>query len=323
MFRVLTIGLLPSSSSVHPDFAYLPGNYLPAGNDLAHERCSSATEAAEKCVAMAGCEGFTYKAKSRDRPGNVYFKSSAVGHMRGKGWHSLRLRRPPTCSARPPEAETRTYRVDVIREEPLVAMVRGFAAPGECDLLVSEGGDWDAMSRAYTSHGKESSYRRSYSKNINPPLRESDHALTRFVGRMFSVTRNLTGYSVYPPGQEPVNAVLYKNIGDEYRPHCDGTCTGAAYKHAERIATSILYCRTPELGGHTSFTEGTHKVVPVEGDMLLFAYRCADGRMTGREAEHSGCPVRRGRKWIATQWYREGVDEDFTWQEANAVLRDI
>jgi hypothetical protein len=28
------------------------------------------------------------------------------------------------------------------------------------------------------------------------------------------------------PNQEPVNAVYYKDNGDQYRPHCDGECSG-------------------------------------------------------------------------------------------------
>lgn len=308
--------------SVHPDYFYLPGVFIPAGNELS-QATVTASKAAEMCSSMAGCEGFTFSAKSKDGPATVYFKTDTAGHDRGKDWHTYRRRQPPTCSATPPEEETRSYKVDVIREEPLVAMIRGFAAPGECEMLVAEAGDWSSMGRAYTSGGKHSQYRRSYSKNINPPLREADSELMRLVGRMFSVTRNLTGYKVYPPGQEPVNAVLYREVGDEYRPHCDGTCTGAHYKPGERIATSILYCNVAELGGQTSFTEGTHKVVPVQGDMLLFAYRYSDGRMTANEAEHSGCPIRRGQKWIATQWYREGVNENWNWQDVNHVLRDL
>mmetsp|Transcript_94574 Transcript_94574/g.282439 ORF Transcript_94574/g.282439 Transcript_94574/m.282439 type:complete len:417 (+) Transcript_94574:43-1293(+) len=309
--------------SVHPEFLHLPGYYLPAGDDLQSAPAMTATEAADACLRMPDCQGFTYTADAGDEPAHIFFKSNADGYQRGKGWHTYRRRQQPTCSAEPPEAETRTYKVDIVREEPLVAMIRGFTTPEECDMLVEAGGDWDSMGRAFTSQGKPSSYRRSYSKNIYPPLGDSDHKLMRLVARMFSTTRNLTGYNVYPPGQEPVNAVLYKDLGDEYRPHCDGTCTGEDYKNGERIATSILYCQTAELGGHTSFTEGTHKVVPLQGDMLLFAYRYSDGRMTGREAEHSGCPIRRGKKWIATQWYREGVAEHWSWQDVNAILRDI
>lgn len=35
--------------------------------------------------------------------------------------------------------------------------------------------------------------------------------------------------------------------------------------------------------------------------MLIFGY-LSDGKIS--MAEHSGCPVLEGSKWIATQWYR-------------------
>jgi len=214
----------------------------------------------------------------------------------------------------------RTYVVDILRETPLVAVIRNFSDPAECDQLIKAGGDWQKMSRAYTSQGTNSPYRRSYSSNIYPPLKDPEHNFTRLVGRMFSITRNLTGYSVYPPGQEPVNAVLYKHEGDEYRVHCDGSCVGKKYRPTERIATSILYCRVAESGGQTSFTTDALKVVPNQGDMLLFAYLLDFGFMSKREAEHSGCPIKKGQKWIATQWYRENVNEDWNWEMANKKL---
>lgn len=32
-----------------------------------------------------------------------------------------------------------------------------------------------------------------------------------------------------------------------------------------------------------------------------------DGIMDSGYTQHSGCPVRKGQKWIATAWLREGV----------------
>ena len=45
-----------------------------------------------------------------------------------------------------------------------------------------------------------------------------------------------------PAGQEPLNSVLYRDAGDEYRPHCDGLCAGGQYTRGRRVATAILYC---------------------------------------------------------------------------------
>jgi prolyl 4-hydroxylase len=131
-----------------------------------------------------------------------------------------------------------------------------------------------------------------------------------------------------------VNAVVYKEAGDEYRPHCDGECYGAPYKLGKRVATSINYCEVADSGGQTSFTQSAIKVVPSAHDLLLFAYKLPSSSGVGNRTraapassaaealamdngftEHSGCPLRSGRKWIATQWYREGVSVLRPWED--------
>ena len=104
------------------------------------------------------------------------------------------------------------------------------------------------------------------------------------------------------------------------------------------------------VGGATTFTATGLKVVPRENDLLLFSHRCnflphiqvherfhscaccccvcallrlfyagairpsdSDTGNTSPLVEHSGCPVRKGGKWVATQWYRVGVSEDEPW----------
>jgi hypothetical protein len=140
--------------------------------------------------------------------------------------------------------------------------------------------------------------------------------------------------------------VVYKEAGDEYRPHCDGECYGAPYKLGKRVATSINYCEVADSGGQTSFTQSAIKVVPSAHDLLLFAYKLPSSSGVGNRTratpasvaeataaaaqatqaaqavamdngftEHSGCPLRSGRKWIATQWYREGVSVLRPWED--------
>lgn len=36
-----------------------------------------------------------------------------------------------------------------------------------------------------------------------------------------------------------------------------------------------------------------------------------DGIMDSGYTQHSGCPVRKGQKWIATAWLREGVTAQY------------
>jgi hypothetical protein len=53
--------------------------------------------------------------------------------------------------------------------------------------------------------------------------------------------------------------------------------------------------------------------------MLFFGYKLrptVEGgpfRMDPGYTEHSGCPLRKGTKWIATMWYREGMTAENDW----------
>merc|ERR1712129_482381 len=123
---------------------------------------------------------------------------------------------------------------------------------------------------------------------------------------------------------EPLNAVLYKDIGNEYRSHCDGRCWAMSdYRIGERVATTILYCRTADEGGQTTFSDGTLKIAPRDGDLLLFSYLSERHRLSHTAQVHSGCPIRKGAKWIATQWYREGVSEEWNYVQASREVDEV
>lgn len=329
-------GYIPLESEIHQDFSYLPG-VLPAGNDLpSFQDDMTAEEAANYCASLSECQGFTFSAESPMGPAYVHFKSTVESFRANvpsndpkQPWHTYRRRRPGTCAAQTEEStvlgramlgSAPSFTVEVVREKPLVAIIRNFASADECDEIVRRSGDWSTMARARVFNGGISRKRQSYQFSIKPNLLDSADMVTSLISRMFALTRNLTGFAVYPPGQEPLNVVLYRDVGDEYRPHCDGGCHGRSYERGERIATSILYCRIPELGGATTFTNDALKVVPRSGDMLLFAYWLGGNLMAGQDGEHSGCPILKGQKLVATQWYREGVDVDWNW-EAMADLR--
>ena len=122
--------------------------------------------------------------------------------------------------------------------------------------------------------------------------------------------------------QEPVNAVYYKDYDDQYSAHCDGECAGGRYQEGRRIATSLTYCEVAVRGGDTLFTRSGLKVSPQPGQMLFFGYKMFDQhgkpRMDTGQTEHTGCPLREGRKWIATMWFREGVNATRDWSTFKA-----
>ena len=84
-------------------------------------------------------------------------------------------------------------------------------------------------------------------------------------------------------------------------PHCDGTCDGSLHHKAGRVATAVLYCKTPERGGATTFTKADVFINPKPGMATFFSYKDVNsGHMDDGFTEHSGCPVIDGEKWIST-----------------------
>merc|ERR1712206_47581 len=92
--------------------------------------------------------------------------------------------------------------------------------------------------------------------------------LTRLTNRFFDVARQVSGFELYPEGQEPVNYLFYKP-GYEYRPHCDGACGSGSVRKGKRVASSLLYCSVASAGGGTVFPRDNLKLEPTAGMFLL------------------------------------------------------
>eukprot|EP00931_Biecheleriopsis_adriatica_P094043 TRINITY_DN67749_c0_g1_i1.p1 TRINITY_DN67749_c0_g1~~TRINITY_DN67749_c0_g1_i1.p1 ORF type:complete len:611 (+),score=82.86 TRINITY_DN67749_c0_g1_i1:25-1857(+) len=211
------------------------------------------------------------------------------------------------------QANEHTIEARVLREEPLVLTVPAFASPGECSQFIDSQGlrNSHELSMAFVSGGGRSKARRTLSKNIIVDPHDTESVLRRLYERFFEVARRATGYELQPEGQEPVNWLYYKP-GYEYRPHCDGGCGSQQVQLGERVASSLLYCSVADKGGATIFTRDNLKLTPSVGDLLLFAYKSDPKSLS----QHAACPVLKGNKSTATQWYREGVSNDWNWEQA-------
>lgn len=106
--------------------------------------------------------------------------------------------------------------------------------------------------------------------------------------------------------------VLRYGPGAEYVPHedyFDPTVPGAVRTLArggQRVASLIMYLRSPERGGATVFPEVGFDVVPAKGNAIFFSY---DRAHPISRARHGGAPVIAGEKWIATKWLRQRAVE--------------
>jgi len=327
--RSMTWEYIPSDpckdhDATKPPFTYKIG-FLPGGNDLPETwsgskwiKSSSTTqpkltveEAQSACLKHKACSGFTYSSPARDETKRhvIYFKTMADGVSIADNWHTFKRSRTDCRPGfRPPPPSTQRYQVDVLRESPPVYVIRDFVSEPECDHML--GITIPNMERSVVfgggQAGQASNYRQSYSVNMYPDYDDEANVVTRVVRRKFAFAREVADYEelVEGEGQEPLNSVFYKDWDDQYRPHCDGECHGGPYRHGSRIATSLTYCEVADKGGYTLFTRSNLKVVPRLRDMLFFGYKIQEEgsspRMDPGYTEHSGCPLRKGRKWIAT-----------------------
>ncbi len=102
--------------------------------------------------------------------------------------------------------------------------------------------------------------------------------------------------------------VLRYRTGAQYVPHYDyfdpaqpGTAR-IVQRGGQRVATIVMYLRTPERGGSTVFPDIGLEVQPVKGSGVFFSY---DRPHPDTKTLHGGTPVTLGEKYVATKWLRE------------------
>jgi len=106
---------------------------------------------------------------------------------------------------------------------------------------------------------------------------------------------------------EPFYLLRYE-IGQEYKPHSDYfTEAKDIGGEGNRLATIIVYLKSPEEGGETIFPYASPdpiKVEPKQGNAILFWNLSPDGQMDDKSI-HGGLPVIKGTKWALTKWLHQ------------------
>jgi prolyl 4-hydroxylase len=127
------------------------------------------------------------------------------------------------------------------------------------------------------------------------------------VAEVQSRLSELTGISLNRA--EPLQGQRYAP-GQEFRPHTDTFNPGGAdyFIHCaeagQRSWTAMIYLNKPEDGGATRFKAIGKTVQPDVGKLLMWNNLLPDG-MPNDATLHQGMKVRKGTKYILTQWFRE------------------
>ena len=143
------------------------------------------------------------------------------------------------------------------------------------------------------------SFRTSETCDLDP-----DHPLVAQCRRRLA---ELTGIPL--SHAEPLQGQRYAE-GQEFRPHTDSFNPGGSdyFLHCaeagQRSWTAMVYLNKPEDGGATRFKTIGKTIQPETGKLLLWNNLLADGS-PNMATLHQGMKVRRGTKYVLTQWYRQ------------------
>jgi prolyl 4-hydroxylase len=125
-----------------------------------------------------------------------------------------------------------------------------------------------------------------------------------------STMADLSGLTGIPASHaEPLQGQRYA-AGQQFRAHTDTFNPGSAdyYLHCaeggQRSWTAMIYLNRPEAGGATRFRIIGKTIQPEAGKLVIWNNQLPDGSPNPATL-HEGMPVRRGVKYIVTQWYRE------------------
>ena len=226
---------------------------------------------------------------------------------------------------------TRTVNIMHDRQHSQIHVLEDFVTQEECDAITAAAKP--KLHRGTVADGKGghklSEHRKAWQAGIRIPFEKEkdDNPIVRVFRRIYNYTNHAVGYNLTVDGQEDIMSIQYFGNGqnsteapDQYMPHCDGACDGLPHKTGGRVATMVMYCNVPELGGATNFQNAGVFVKPKLHAAAFFSYMDpVTHKMEPGFTSHSGCPVIEGTKRIAVHWMRIGVDKKNPWDSFNTL----
>lgn len=223
--------------------------------------------------------------------------------------------------------------VNVMHDRPSsqIHVLEDFITKEECDAITAAAKP--KLHRGTVADGsgghKLSDHRKAWQAGVSVPWHkeQDDDPIARVVRRIYEYTNHAVGYNLTIDGQEDLMSIQYFGNGqnstelpDQYRPHCDGNCDDLPHKAGGRVATMVMYCDVPDLGGATNFQNANVFVKPKLHAAAFFSYLDPiSHKMEPGFTSHSGCPVVEGTKRIAVHWMRVGVDKENPWSSFNTL----
>ena len=180
----------------------------------------------------------------------------------------------------------------VLHEEPLIMKFDRVLTDEECQLLIDSAGSRLKQSRLAN---KEVSDIRTSSGMF---FEENESPLIALIEKRISSLMHI------PMAHAEGLQVLHYEPGQEFKEHYDFFSPNSPGSQNNRISTLILYLNEVEEGGETTFPKLGISLKPVKGSAVYFEY-FYNNPAINELTLHSGRPVIRGEKWVATQWMRK------------------
>lgn len=184
--------------------------------------------------------------------------------------------------------------IDVLAkyEEPLIVVLGSVLSDEECDRLIER--FKDLLKRSKISAEKVVSDIRTSSGAFLSNI--EDEIISKVEKRIASII------DVPLEHAEGLHILNYQP-GQEYKDHFDYFAPTSKAASNNRICTFVLYLSDVEDGGETYFSKLGLSVYPKKGMAVYFEYFYNDQTLNELTL-HSGQPVIKGEKWIATLWFR-------------------
>lgn len=188
---------------------------------------------------------------------------------------------------------TRPIETRRLSETPSVAAAEGFMTEAECQYLRAAGEPALQPSAVVDP---------TTGLMVPHPVRSSDASMFGVYAEDVAVNalnRRIAAASGTRLDQgEPLQLLRYRP-GGEYKPHMDALPA----EPNQRILTALVYLSDDYEGGETAFPHTGLTFRGRTGDALLFRNAGADGRADPLSL-HSGLPVTKGTKYLASRWIR-------------------
>ena len=181
---------------------------------------------------------------------------------------------------------------EVLHEEPLIVKFHNVLTDAECQALIDCASS--RLERSKLAKKEVSQIRTSsgmfFDENENPLITE--------------IEKRISSLMHLPVEHAEGLQVLHYEPGQEFKAHFDYFGQNHPSSNNNRISTLVTYLNDVEEGGATTFPNLGIVNIPTKGSAVYFEYFYND-QETNELTLHSGEPVIRGEKWVATQWMRK------------------